>query len=95
MLSPSRPLSERELALHRFLAGQPGGIGGIDALDGLFAALVSAPDLVMPSAYLPVVLGEEKEPAFKSAKEAERFSGLIIGTRSVVQFVNSVADIRQ
>lgn len=79
MRSPSKLLSERELAdLHRFLANLPGGIGGIDALDGLFAALVSAPDLVMPSTYLPVVLGDGQEPPFKSAKEAERLLGLIM-----------------
>ena len=79
MFSPSKPLSERELVgLHRFLADLPGGIGGIDALDGLFAALVSAPDLVMPSTYLPVVLGQQEAPPFKSTKEAERLLGQIM-----------------
>jgi uncharacterized protein len=79
MFPAANPLSDRELAdLHRFLSGLPSGIGGIDALDGLFAALVSAPELVMPSAYLPVVLGQDKEPPFKSAREAERFLGLIM-----------------
>lgn len=48
----------------------------IEKIDGFFAALICSPDMVMPSEYLPYVLGESYR--FESLEEAERIPGLLL-----------------
>ena len=76
------PLSYAEQdELDAILARKKGGyIQTFSALDGMLAAVVCAPDLIMPSEYLPVIQeGEHADDdlSFKDLKEAERFFALI------------------
>jgi uncharacterized protein len=61
MTGPSREdLSEAEIEqLVALLAAirNPGALS-LEAVDGLFCALIASPALVMPHEYLPVILGE-------------------------------------
>ena len=52
----------------------------LDALDGYLTAIVSGPDLVKPSEWLPGVWGPtaRDEPAFETHAHAERIVGLIM-----------------
>lgn len=51
----------------------------ISELDGFFAAIVSGPDAALPSQWLPALWGgEDKQPAWESQQELERFVGLLI-----------------
>jgi uncharacterized protein len=55
------------------------GAMNLEEVDGFFAALVCAPALVPPSAYLPEILGDERrEPIWKSQEEAQRFFDLLM-----------------
>lgn len=53
------------------------GAMDLEELDGFFAALHCCPELVMPSEYLPVVLGKSMEQGFASLEEAQDFLGLM------------------
>ena len=54
--------------MHHLLARAAGRVQSFEALDGLFAALLSGPDLVMPSEFLPDILGDSPgESPFKHA----------------------------
>lgn len=73
-----RPLSPKERqALWAYLASVAAPAGGLgpEALDGFFTALVIGPETVMPSAYLPVVLGKSE---FRSDEEAHRVIGFLM-----------------
>lgn len=54
-----------------------GEIPNAEALDGFFAALACCPDLVKPSEYMPVILGDDDLPS-ENPDDAERFMGLVI-----------------
>ena len=75
-------LTDRELGrLNTFLAGRPGGCGGIEYLDGLLAAAIAGPDLVVPSEILPIALGElndADDSPFKTLAEGQTLLGLIM-----------------
>ena len=49
----------------------------LEMVDGFFAALICAPQLVMPSQYLPEILGDEDE-AYDSLEQAERFMTVLM-----------------
>ena len=84
MISPkSKPLNhaerqEMEAILKRVKGG---AISSLSALDGFLAAIVCAPDLIMPSEYLPLIQEGETEDddlSFKDLDEAERFFAFIM-----------------
>ena len=54
-----------------------GEIPNAEALDGFFAALACCPDLVKPSEYMPVILGDDDLPS-ENPEDAERFMGMVI-----------------
>lgn len=47
-------------------------------LDGLLTCVVSGPDSIMPSEWLPVVWGDDKGGGFKTIKQAQRIFDLLI-----------------
>jgi uncharacterized protein len=49
----------------------------LDMVQGLFCAVVSAPEPVLPSSWIPVVLGEDHE--FATDAEAQEILGLLTG----------------
>lgn len=49
---------------------------GLEEIDGFFCALISGPDLVMPSEYWPQIFGGEM-PEFSSSKQANIIMGLL------------------
>jgi uncharacterized protein len=79
---PAAPLSDAELeTLDLFLQRGWGEIGSMEMLDGYFAALLAGPELVMPSRYLPHVLGDADDPdgpAFSTIEEAQGVLDLLM-----------------
>jgi uncharacterized protein len=76
-----RALSADEInELQSFLNSEvaPKDTLSLEGLDGFFCALAVAPELVLPSEWLPLVWGEEEGPAFESEAQAERILGLIM-----------------
>lgn len=72
-----KSLTSRELAkLEGYLARLPRSMT-VEMLDGFFAALVCSPKLVMPSEYMPHVLGED-ESKLADLEEVKDFYGLVI-----------------
>lgn len=75
------PLLEKELdELQDFLLSDCMADGdrlltGVDGLHGFLTAVLSAPDTILPSEWLPFALGE---PEFESQAQAERVLGLIM-----------------
>ncbi len=64
------PLSDDDFAeLDRLLDNYPGSCS-LEELDGLFCALIIGPEVIMPSEWLPVVLGEEE--AYEISEEDTR-----------------------
>lgn len=49
----------------------------LEMVDGFIAALICAPQLVMPSQYLPEIIGGEDE-AYESLEQAERFMSVLM-----------------
>ena len=49
--------AELDRLAERLAANQNPDALSLEAVDGLFCALIAAPDTVMPSGYLPVILG--------------------------------------
>ena len=49
----------------------------LEMVDGFFTALICAPQLVMPSQYIPEIFGGE-DTAYESMEEAERFMGTLM-----------------
>jgi len=99
--SLSEPLDDRELTqLDEFLldriddqtsdriaaTGGDEGIFVVSELDGFLTALVSGPNAIVPSTWLPAVWGVE-EPAWESPDEFQEIFGLI------VRHQNSIADM--
>lgn len=77
----SAPLDEGELdILERFLAQAGGKILSLEMLDGFFGALIAGPELVLPSRYLPHVIGDADDPeapGFASMEEAQAILSLL------------------
>ena len=83
---PTTELSEQKLAaLEEGLASLAfkGKAMGADKLQGFFCAVVSAPDTIPPSRWMPEVLGSES--AYESLEQAQEFLALMMA------FYNSVA----
>lgn len=79
------PLSEPDLdRLERYLAApeRPQSMLPLDATQGLLCAVVSAPSPVMPSRWLPAVLGEEHE--FSTLEEAREITALLMALHNDV-----------
>lgn len=96
MKTPGAPLSEDELdMLDRFLidrideneetTGKDEGILDISELDGLLTAIVSGPETIPPSQWLPAVWGDY-EPVWESEQDFERILTLIM------RHMNGIAD---
>lgn len=72
-----RPLDDAELdRLESLLDAFPEAMD-IEMLDGFFTALVCSPKLVMPSEYMPHVLGGDGDGVFKDMAEVQEFYGLV------------------
>jgi len=72
-----KSLTNRELEkLEGYLSRLPQSMT-VEMLDGFFAALVCSPKLVMPSEYMPHILGED-ESKLASLEEAKGFHELVI-----------------
>ena len=78
------PLSDAELdALEGFLASDavPQDCMDLEMLDGFLAAIVSGPEAIQPSEWLPQVWsdgGRTATPAYSSNDQAQRIMGLIL-----------------
>src|SRR5688572_15623783 len=82
-----KTLTESELdRLEAYLTApeRPESTLPLDATQGLLCAVVSAPSPIMPSRWIPAVLGEEHE--FSSKEEADEIAALLMGLH------NDVAD---
>ena len=78
--SLQKGLSETEIErLAARLAAFPGALS-LEAVDGLFCALIAAPGLIMPSDYLPVILNTESSDsgAFENMDDAQETLGLLM-----------------
>jgi uncharacterized protein len=79
----NKPLTNKEFdRLSDFLDAVPDNRAmTIEEMDGFFCALIVGPDTVMPSEYLPVLLGDElgETQAFRSLEEAQKM--LVLFTR--------------
>lgn len=74
---PKKALTSRELEkLEIYLSRLPQSMT-VEMLDGFFAALVCSPKLVMPSEYMPHVLGEE-ESKLADLEEVKDFYELVM-----------------
>lgn len=73
----NNPLTPTELEdFDEFLSNLHGSIKSFEALDGLFCALISAPNLVPLSQYIEVIM--DKKDAFKNEKQAGEIIGLMM-----------------
>lgn len=95
MTSLDKPLSYAEQdQIDAVLARKNGGyIQTFSALDGMLAAIVCAPDLIMPSEYLEIIQEgdtEDDDLSFEDEKEAEKFFRLILRHYNVV--LNQIRD---
>jgi len=74
-------LTDAELdRLDDFLGRGYGLINSVEALDGMFAALVVGPRMVLPSEYLPLVIGTGEDPegpAFTDRADAQQILDLL------------------
>jgi uncharacterized protein len=77
LVPPNEPLTDEQFdRLETYLdAHAPAGVN-IEWVDGFFAALICGPDMVMPSEYLPRVLGEEFD--FDDSEQAGDIMGLLM-----------------
>ena len=84
MRALDEPLSDAELdELEGFLASDlvPQDCMDLEMLDGFLTAIVSGPDSVQPSEWLPQVWsegGRTSNPAFANSEQAQRIMGLML-----------------
>jgi len=82
IFAQNEPLTETELdGLEEFLKSCKGGKAmNIEVVDGLFAALIAGPEVVMPSEYLPEVFSGEMSDTceFDSLDEANDTLALLM-----------------
>jgi uncharacterized protein len=72
-----QPLSNDELnRLSKFLDGIGAPAMNMESLDGYFAALICAPDIVLPSEYLAAIWGEDS--CFNDDNQATDIMGLLM-----------------
>ena len=72
-----QPLNNEEFdQLGSFLAENSSSIMNLEMLDGFFSALICGPDLVLPSEYLPEILGEDS--TFDSDDQAVEIIELVM-----------------
>lgn len=81
-----------ELATHLLDRAAPaGGIPELECLDGFICGIVTAPELVKPSEWMPLVWGAEH--AFESEAEAQRLTATLLGYYNfVVNRLGQAAD---
>ena len=83
------PLSRAEEGeLDRILRRVRGNIASYPALDGFLAAVVRAPDMIMPGEFLPILQQGKTEAddlKFQDTAEANRFLELVLRQCNVVQ----------
>lgn len=85
LVRPHPGLTEDEIdRLAAFLDDLPPPAMNLEMVDGFFCALISGPDLVPPSEYLPEIWGDE--PRFESEAEAREIMMLLL------QLWNGIAD---
>ncbi|NER65597.1 UPF0149 family protein [Pseudomonas sp. MAFF212427] len=85
-MTPLDPLSEKEQEkLDKLLLkyGNDEAILSLSELDGFFAALVSSPQVVLPSAWIPVISGGQT-PVFRKRTEADVFYGLMMRYMNII-----------
>ena len=76
-MNTTRPLDDDEFdELESLLAGLPDS-HSLEELDGLFCALITGPEIIPPSEWLPVVYGDAA-PAWDSEREGERCASLLM-----------------
>lgn len=77
--SPATPLSQKELDRLEVLLGSDvfhGEAMPLDALQGFFFAVATAPDLILPSRWLPLALGEN--PGYATREQAKDVLELVM-----------------
>lgn len=76
-LSDQKNIDFIDDCLYRY--GNDDSVLCISELDGFFAAIVSGPEAVFPSQWLPALWGgEDQQPQWASEQELQRFVGLLI-----------------
>lgn len=89
MLDLKEPLSDQEFEeLEAFLMSDATGDESMDisTLDGFLTAIVSGPNLIKPSVWLPLVWGQA-HPKWQSPAEAEHFMSM------VMRQMNTIIDV--
>lgn len=84
------PLSAEELdELDRFLESEnrPDGCINLVILDGLLTGVVSGPETILPSEWLPLVWGSPEGAQFETEEQAERILGMIF------RHMNTIASV--
>ena len=82
MPDPNEPLTDEDFAyvesiLTKYSTDE--SLINVSDLDGFLTAIVSGPDLILPSEWLPEIWGgEDKSPVFEDFEEASRFSGCVL-----------------
>jgi len=77
----NKPLATKELrVLQEFLLSDatPKKCIEIEGLDSFFTAIVSGPEVVMPSEWMPVVLGDKEGSLFETEEQAQTIMNYII-----------------
>ena len=79
---PDKPLAEEDLAFLESILTKYGTnetLKNLSDLDGFLTAIVSGPDMIMPSEWLPEIWGgEDQAPAFEDIEEVGRFAGCVM-----------------
>src|SRR4051794_28147454 len=76
-LPVDQPLSDQELdELSHFLEGTGSSALNLEAVDGLFCALICGPEAIPPSEYLPEIWGEDF--VFDNQENVSRIMGLLM-----------------
>lgn len=76
-LTPTAPLNDTEFEELDRLLGAFENACSLEELDGLFCSLISGPVVVMPSEWMPIVMGEG-EPVWETENDAHRTMELLM-----------------